>query len=349
MARRVRIERAIVVHRERLVDTPGEEAERDESLGEDAPRGVMNGVVTVARFRGINGGELGLEHDVVDQALGRGESAIHGKRAGNVGSIIAVLTPGIDQHEVAVLQAAGVLRVVQDTGIGSGGDNRRVAIPGGAVAAKDEFNGGLDFIFVHARLGVAHRFSMGGTGNLAGAPMVYEFSPRAPEAELVKDGVRIFDAAWHGMATRLDGTQLGEELQNLGVVCGVPESVVERGTVDGILPELVTELSDGVGRVGPIYGHGTLWACPASGPHLPLPVPRSDKEDEALRRAGGIDQGHRVRLIKASQKKEVGVLTECIVDIMVPHDLLGTWDNGKPILDRLSKALPPLHEWRDIK
>jgi hypothetical protein len=135
--------------------------------------------------------------------------------------------------------------------------------------------------------------------------MAYEFSQRSPEAELVKDGIRIFDAAWHGMATRPDWTQRGEELQNLCVVCGVPESVVDRGTVDGILPELLTELIDGVGSVGPIYGHGTLWACPASGPHLPLPVPRSDKEDEALRRAGGIDQGHRVRLIKAGQKKEV--------------------------------------------
>jgi hypothetical protein len=34
---------------------------------------------------------------------------------------------------------------------------------------------------------------------------------------------------------------------------------------------------------------------------------------------------------------------------MVPHDLLGTWDNGKPILDSLSKALPPLNEWCYIK
>jgi len=34
---------------------------------------------------------------------------------------------------------------------------------------------------------------------------------------------------------------------------------------------------------------------------------------------------------------------------MVPHDLLGPWDNGKPILESLSKVLTPLKEWRYIK
>jgi hypothetical protein len=114
-------------------------------------------------------------------------------------------------------------------------------------------------------------------------------------------------------------------------------------------PGFLIELINEVGGVGTVCRHRTLRACPVSVPDLPLPVPRSHEEHEALLDAWGINQGHRVWLIKAGQKEEVRVLTECIIDITIPHDLVRTRDNGKPIPNGRGKALAPLNKWCRIK
>ena len=71
----VHVELAVVVHGERLLDTTRQEAQGHEPFGEDAPGGVVDGIVALARAGRLDGRDLRAEHELVDPPLRRGEAS----------------------------------------------------------------------------------------------------------------------------------------------------------------------------------------------------------------------------------------------------------------------------------
>ncbi len=94
--------------------------------------------------------------DAVILTLPRRELAVGGKHAGDVGSVVFVIGRVIELHQVAAFQLRGVLVVVSVVSVGAGGDERKVSRAIGAVFLENEFGIRLQFVFVHARPGVAH-------------------------------------------------------------------------------------------------------------------------------------------------------------------------------------------------
>src|SRR2546422_10420397 len=86
-----------------------------------------------ARPGGLQGSPLGPEDELVDRTLRWREAPAGGERASDVGGVVAVLAAGVEQDEVAALQAPGVLVVGQDARVGPGSHDGGGGVAGGAV------------------------------------------------------------------------------------------------------------------------------------------------------------------------------------------------------------------------
>src|SRR4029450_1932335 len=124
----VHVELAVVVHRERLLEAVRQRTERDETLGEHAPRRLVHRLVAVARPRGRDAGQLRAQDDLVDGPLRGRETPVGRGRARDVGRVVAPLAAGVDEQEVAVLHLPVVLAVVEDARVGARRDDGRVAV-----------------------------------------------------------------------------------------------------------------------------------------------------------------------------------------------------------------------------
>ena len=103
---------------------------------------------------------LRAQHDLVDFALPRREFAVGGKRARDVRGIAGVLRANIQHHDVAVLNLARKLVVVQRRGIRARADDRRVALRFRAAHGVNLHHFGGDLIFVKTGPHHLHRFKM---------------------------------------------------------------------------------------------------------------------------------------------------------------------------------------------
>ena len=71
--------------------------------------------------------------------------------ARDVGAVAVALGAGVDQQQLAGAQLPVVLDVVQDRGVGAGGDDRRIRRAGGAAAAEGVVDQRLDLVLAAAR------------------------------------------------------------------------------------------------------------------------------------------------------------------------------------------------------
>ena len=75
-----------------------EQPQRDETLGNHAHGGFVRMIPVVSRTYLVDGGELRLQHDVIDRTLGRCEPATDRKCARDIRGVIVVLTARIEQQ-----------------------------------------------------------------------------------------------------------------------------------------------------------------------------------------------------------------------------------------------------------
>jgi hypothetical protein len=114
----------------------------------DAPGGVVHRLVAGARLRGRDARQLGVQHHLVDAALGRGEAAVHREGAGDVGGVIAPLAAGVDEEEVAVLHPPPVLVVVEDQALAPEATMDGYALRGRAALPEHELDRRLHLVLV---------------------------------------------------------------------------------------------------------------------------------------------------------------------------------------------------------
>jgi hypothetical protein len=115
-----------------------------------------------------------------------------------------------------------------------------------------------------------------------------------------------------------------------------------------ILAQLGVELANRVRGVGAIRRDGALDAGAPAVPDLHLAVSRTDEEDVALLGVGGIDHGHGIGLVEASQKEEAARLAKLVVHVVVAWALSGARDDGHRIADGGREALTALEERREV-
>jgi hypothetical protein len=96
-----------------------------------------------------------------------GEAAVDGNGAGQVGVVVGVIGGDVEQQEIAVAAGLIVVDVVQDAGVGAGGDD---GVVGEGAALTDEFVGelGLDLMFRDPGLNEAADAFEAGAGDGAG-------------------------------------------------------------------------------------------------------------------------------------------------------------------------------------
>ena len=109
---------------------------------------------------------LRAQDDFVDFALSRGELAIRGNRARNIRGVTGILCAHIEHHNVAVLDLARELVVVERGRVRPRADNWSITFSFGAGHGVyfHHFCGHL--IFIQARVHHFHRFQMGIQGEV---------------------------------------------------------------------------------------------------------------------------------------------------------------------------------------
>lgn len=70
---------------------------------------------------------LHIQHRLIQVFLWCSERARDRKRAGDIGCIVAVLAPGVNQDQLAGTKLTVVVDVVNDQGVGAGGANKMSA------------------------------------------------------------------------------------------------------------------------------------------------------------------------------------------------------------------------------
>ena len=337
-----------MVHGERVRDPSGQEAELDEPLGEHAPHRVVDGLEAVTRPDRNQARRLRAQHELVDRALRPGEPPVHGEGAGDVGGVVPPLAPGVDQQQVAVRHPPAVLGVVQDAGVGPGGDDRGVAGARGAVGPEHELERRLHLVLVLARPRVAHGLGVRLAADLARAALPGEFAGRPTQAHLVHDGSRVLDRRGRDLAPAPRRPPLGEQSRDPAVEGRVAETIHERRPVEDVLAETPVQLVDRVGGVGAVVGDGALHPRPSPVPDLPLAVARAHEQDVALLGVGGVDDRDGVGLLEAGEEEEVGVLTELVRDVAVAEHLPRARDDREAVADGVGEALAAFHERGEV-
>src|SRR5690606_35729501 len=148
-------------------------------------------VPVVAGAGGVDGGVLGFQHDVVEHLLLGGKPAVDREGAGDIGSVTLVLTAGVDQHQIAVVEGGAVLDVVENAAVGAAPDD-------GAVGGKFRPGHGelvldlrLQLVLVHPRLADPHGAAVGAGGDLAGPGHHLELAGALVQAHFVDQVVEV--------------------------------------------------------------------------------------------------------------------------------------------------------------
>src|SRR6185312_8131822 len=124
VARAVHEEPAIGSFALELRNAPLQQPQLHQALGDDVHGGIVRVVPVIARSHLGDGGEIGLQYDVVDGALLRREPTVDRIGPGDVGSVRLVLAAGIHQQQIAVVQRLIVIPVVQDAAVRAAADDR---------------------------------------------------------------------------------------------------------------------------------------------------------------------------------------------------------------------------------
>ena len=119
-----------------------------------------------ARLERGEGRVLCTENDVVDFALARRVLAVSGQRARDVRRIAGVLCPDVEHDDVAILDFARELVVVQRGGVRAGPNNRGVTLSFRAAPGMDFDHFCRYLIFVESRTHQLHRFEVGIEGQV---------------------------------------------------------------------------------------------------------------------------------------------------------------------------------------
>src|SRR6266700_3335230 len=127
VTRPMHIELLVRARFEHGIERPFAQLEIDQALSEHALGHLVIVVKRLAGSHRIDACELCGEDQLVDRFLSAVEGAPDRKRAGDVGGVALELAPGIDQQQSACLHLPVVLAIVQDAGVGTGGDDRRIS------------------------------------------------------------------------------------------------------------------------------------------------------------------------------------------------------------------------------
>src|SRR5579863_5288408 len=93
-----------------------EQPQLDETLGNHAHGGFVRMIPVVPGTHLVDGGELSLQHDVVDRALGGREPAADRKGARDVRGVEVVLAARVEQQQITIAQQLIVVSVMHDAG-----------------------------------------------------------------------------------------------------------------------------------------------------------------------------------------------------------------------------------------
>ncbi len=283
---------------------------------------------------------VGLQHNLVDGPLLAGKAAVNGPGTGNIGSVVVILTPGIYQQQVAVLDARIVGHVVQGAGIGS--RTHDWLIRGlGSVQGKliEQFR--LDFVFPHARSTMAHRPLVRRHTNARGFAHRRDLAAAFEQAHVVQvmiqrnEFLRRVDVAAASIAQ--PAHPFDQPLVELRVAAhGVkhPLTLLEHAR------QYVVNVINGKSVVGAELFDGTFGAGPAAVPGFALGITLATKQYKLGLVAARHQHGHRFRLGKSGQVIKVAILAKRILHVAIALFEVGRWHDRHPALSYHAAELP---------
>ncbi len=150
---------------------------------------IMRIIPMVTGLRLLHSGNVGRVDDVIERPLWRAEPTVDGKGPSDVRGVKLILTARIDENQVAVIQDALVVRIVQDAGVGSGRHDRRV---GTLDSVSGEFVAklGLELVFPQPRSTHGHRAPVSRYRDACGAFHRADLTPTLEETHFVQEMIQ---------------------------------------------------------------------------------------------------------------------------------------------------------------
>src|SRR5438094_7678726 len=174
--------------------------------------------------------------------------------------------------------------------------------------------------------------------------MAHELGGRATQPQLVQDRAGVLDPDRRRVAAGARGPQIANQPRDPAVEAAAAQAIEDRRPVDHVFAELGVEPVDRIGGVRAVGGDGALDTRAAAVPDLHLAVAGPHEEHEALLGVCRVEYGDGVGLVEPGQKKEVGGLTELVVDVPVAQDLPRAGHDGEAVSDGGREPLSTLDE-----
>ena len=154
---------------DRAVRAALQDADGAEAFGDDAHGRVVRVAERASGTHGVDGGQLGFVHDLVERALLFREASTDREGARDVRRVAIHFRACIDQQQIAVFQRGAVGLVMHDAGVGAARDRWRER-GHRAAAANGAQDLAFHLVFGDARPRHGHRSHVGRSCHLAGAP-----------------------------------------------------------------------------------------------------------------------------------------------------------------------------------
>ena len=137
---------------------------------------------------------MNIEHNIVNFTLSFGKFAVYGKGSGNVRGVTLVLSTGIDQDQIAVLERHIVFDIVQDRSVVAAADDRVVRNAARTFVFHVGFHQRFDLALVHAGLDLFHRENVSLSGDGCGGLHLFDLLGRFMQSHLAKYRRRVDDS-----------------------------------------------------------------------------------------------------------------------------------------------------------
>jgi hypothetical protein len=268
---------------------------------------------------------LNSEYGLVQVTLGWSEAPIDRPCARDVGDVCAILTTGVNEHEVAVVKDVVVEDIMDAHAIAAATDDGYVCRSVASVGDEAVVQKGVKVLLPGPR--TAHGFRDGTAGDLAGTAHVGDLGGRLDGPQIVEK--RIEGEAGRrpprrrvGLEARPDAAGAGVRTVKVGVdTRGLGQDIgQDRGDAGDVRGQVCVEDvlggADAVARATPLLGRGVLGET----------VELEGEVTPVLARV--LDDGERVRLVPAGQVEEVGFLAEGVEDGAGPVLEVGRGENG---------------------
>ena len=314
----VHVEGAVGFAGDQFVNVTLQQPQLHQAGGDDLHGRLVGLVPMFVRRDLLEGGFLGGQHNLVDRLLLGRKLAVDRPGTGDIAGVAIDLTPGVDQHQVAVLEHRVILLVMQDAAVAPSSDDGAIGRHLRAAFAKLVIQLGFQAELMQAGTTGLHRPHMGRTGDSRRLAHHLHFCRRFIQAHIVEQMIQGNEFVRRLGAQVRFGTDHVDPLHHVPVELGI----AAHGRVHAVATfdqagQDVVDIGNGEGVIRAKVANRALGARTQAVPQFALGIALAAEQHVLAVLATGHQHDHRFGLGETAQVLEIAVLAVNMLDIAV--------------------------------